>query len=192
LNDYRQAAEALAEAFRHGARPDSQSFDVCVTGITASVRARFPRLPARDREEIAADAVSTLFEAMKAGRTIDDPGAWLLGVARNMASDRTQSLIRATPTEDVPDDAESEAGAAALLEALAQRDWVRSALKVAQDEGDTTVLRVVVSWLDIHERDGKPPSSRTVGDRAEVSHQGVLDALERFGRYLQRTAQGGP
>jgi hypothetical protein len=163
-----------------------------VTGITASVRARFPRLPARDREEIAADAISTLFEALTAGRTIDNPGAWLLGVARNMAIDSTQSLLRATPTEDVQDDGETETNAAALLEALGQNDWIWSALRLAREEGDTTVFRVVVSWLDINECDGKPPSSRAVGDRAEVSHQGVLDALKRFGRYLDRTAEDGP
>jgi hypothetical protein len=135
--------------------------------------------------------VSSLFEALAAGRTVDDPGPWLLAVARNMASDRTQSLRRATPAEDVQNDEESAAHTVALLEALAQKDWVRSAIKLAQDEGDTTVLRVVGTWLDINERDGKPPSSRTVGARAEVSHQGVLDALQRFGGYLERTKEDG-
>lgn len=163
-----------------------------MTGIAASVRARFPRLPARDREEIAADAVSTLFEALTAGRPIDNPGAWLMGVARNMSIDRTQRLVRTTPTEDVQDDGEGDTGAAALLDALAQKDWIWSALRLAREEGDTTAFRVVVSWLDINECDGKPPSSRAVGARAEVSHQAVLDALKRFGGYLDRTAEDGP
>lgn len=190
MERYEESAESLAAAIRGGGAPPSDAYRVCLLGISASVRARYSRLGRRDADEIAADAVSELFEALTQNRDVDKPGAWMLGAASNMALTRLASLTRSGLTQDPQvssgEIADESPEVAAIIDALADKARVRAAIRAALADEDRTVVRVVVSWLDLYERSNDAPASRAVGKRAGISHQGVADALRRFGEYLSR------
>lgn len=192
MADIRKSAMRLRHAFQDGSHPQPEDVAICMWGVELSVRARYPDLALRDAEEIAADAVAALFEATRAERRIDDPAAWLIALARNRAYDRWRALQRTRPHDEPNLAAETplrgDDAIHRLVDALADRDTVRRAIRAALDVDDGTVVRVVGAWLDHYETTGEVPSIRTVGARAEVPHSTVAKALRRFARYLEAAA----
>lgn len=154
-------------------------------------RGRYPSLSEHDAEEIAADAITALFEATRAQRQIAEPFAWLIATARNAAYDRWKAEQRTTPAEDPAESIEltpeGEDALQSLIDALADRQLVKLAIRAALAADDRTVVRVVVAWLDLYETTGAVPPVRRVGTRADVPASTVAKALSRFARYLRTT-----
>lgn len=193
---YEEYADRLAAALTtrteapvgHSDREFDDAFRVCLDGIASSVRAQYPRLPSADVEDVAAETVSALIRALQAGTEIREPGRWLFVVARNKAADVTAAHARTAPTEDPhprPPAASDDPDVTALIDALGDKSLVRAAIAKASEAGDRTVLRVVVTWLELYERSVSAPTLRALGEEAEISHQGASDALRRFGKYIK-------
>jgi hypothetical protein len=103
--------------------------------------------------------------------------------------------MRTIPTEE-PDQRMSAASddpdVIALIDALGDKSLVRAALAMARDRGDRTVVRVVLTWLELYEQSTSAPTLRTLGEEAEISHQGAADALRRFTEYVKEADPTGP
>jgi DNA-directed RNA polymerase specialized sigma24 family protein len=169
-------------------------FRVCCDGIARSVRAQYPRLSSADVEDVVAETVSALIGAVEGGTEVRDPSGWLFIVARNKAADTTAAHARTVPTENPnpsPSPEPDDPDVAALIEALGDKSLVRAAIAKASASNDRTVLRVIVTWLELYERSGISPTLRTLGEEAEISHQGAADALRRFAGYVTEIEAGG-
>ena len=185
---FRSSSQRLLEAFEARESPSADDVSVCLSAIGQIVHARYGDISARDAEEISSDAITALYEAAF-GRTqaIEEPAAWLVAVARNKAYDSWKAQQRTTPTE-TPADHEQLVDsdvATSLVDALADRQQVRSAIRSAIAAGDRTVVRIVVAWLDLYELTGKAPSVRQVAHRSEVPRSTVSKAMHRFEGYLR-------
>jgi DNA-directed RNA polymerase specialized sigma24 family protein len=184
---------SLFVAFAEGEPPDSADVDACLTGLARVVHARYPGLAGSDVHEIASDAITALFEAARGGREIQEPAAWMMTVARRGAYDAWKALQRTVPSEDplgaAPLPQEAEDGILQLIDALADRQLVKRAIRAALAADDRTVIRVIVAWLDLYETTGQVPSVRTVEARTGVPHSTVAKALTRFAKYLGRAAE---
>lgn len=61
------------------------------------------RLNAPDAEDVTQQAFEALFRAHQTGRAPDNPGAYLLGVARRQIADRHRTTARRGPVSSLPD-----------------------------------------------------------------------------------------
>jgi RNA polymerase sigma-70 factor (ECF subfamily) len=132
----RLAAEFEALYQRHGRE------------VWAAAYAR--RLDAELAAEVAQEAFLRLWRAQQAGETIDNPRAWLLRVARNLAEDTAKSAFRRNGTagpEAMTGVVGRTVGPLDLLEAAELRATVRAVLEeLTPPDRDVLTLKYALDY----------------------------------------------
>lgn len=154
---------------------------------------------AADAEEVAQEALERFLLAAQGGKVLgagplsDAPGGspwgYLLRIAINLTVDRyrhqsseamaSRPLQALSETEHPSDD-----NVARLFDRYATADLIEAALRVAVENKDAAVTRVIATMLDRIASTGGIPSSRTIGEHLNLSHTAVQKAQQRFRGYL--------
>lgn len=165
-----------------GREPDAGDYSRVRDGLNLLLLARFRTLGPDEICEIGDEAlVRLLRESRRQTKALDEAGAWLIRVGGNLARDRLKKL---DPTPLLNEDRVADDQATRMLERLADKDHVDSAMGTAIREGDDVAVCVIRDWLDLYGETKKAPSSRTVAQHCGYSHRTVQMALRRFGGYL--------
>jgi hypothetical protein len=112
--------------------------------------------------------------------------AYLLAATRNAGinAQRIQGREAALrPTTDLEDHPASYR-LDRLLEHMATAEELERALRVLVDTDDSLTVRIIVTWLELAEELGRPPSIRELATDAGVSDTLVASALDTFRRAL--------
>ncbi len=187
-----EAAARLTSTMEDGHEVASADYETVVTAL-----ARYARgfgLSSHDAEEVVADVMSEMLARVRGQRGTESelrqPTAYLFWTTRNRARDRLRRIRARGETELVGHDADvryysdEDDAVVRLLDREATAAILEDALRAAVAAGDRLVVRVVVSWLNLAEETGAPPSSRAVAEQAELSHTSVNAALRRLATYL--------
>jgi DNA-directed RNA polymerase specialized sigma24 family protein len=177
-----EAVHRLKELVEGRGEASSNDLEVVVKALERFVRGAYPGI-AHEAADVAEEAVVRFVQAIRRGRLDENrsPAAYLITIARNEAVSRLRSPRR-EPVSTLP--VQEDPLLYGFLERQAARSDVESAWQKARRRQDTTVLRVVSSWLDLAAQLGRRPTSREVGRKAAVSHTAVRQALERFRSYF--------
>jgi DNA-directed RNA polymerase specialized sigma24 family protein len=179
--------ESLAAVIREGRTLSSGDVEPVALLLRRWLSKR--RLIEADLDETIAESLARLVSVVEAG-SLDaarPAGAWLRVVADHLAVDmiRRHGRREVLPFDETVYATGSDDDALArLLDASAAASDVRRALQMAQDQGQTTVVRVVTVWLGLAEANGEPPGSRDVAERIGVSHMTVQRALNSFAALI--------
>ena len=152
-----------------------------------------PPLSASDVAEIAADAVSQMYEASRRGLVLagKNPTGYLLKIAANSALARIRRAGRDLPVDAAAGVAVlNDDPTAARLDQVATADLVQRAMRHALDQDDVTAFRVATHLLDEIQRTGTAPSNRRTAAVLALSHAGVAKALHRLRNYLTEATTG--
>jgi len=147
-----------------------------------------PPLTPAEIEQIAADAVSQLFEASHRGslRADGNPTGYLLKIASRMALASIRASRRTVSADGHVgvELALTDEAAAARLDRLATVAVLRQAMAQARDDRDATVVRVATYLLDEIQCTGAAPSHRRTAAALGLSHAGVAKAVRRLRDYI--------
>lgn len=152
-----------------------------------------PPLSSSDIDEIAADAVSQMYEASRRGLVLAEknPTGYLLKIAANSALAQIRRAGRDLPVDAASGDAVlNDDETAARLNQFATADLVQRAMRHALDQDDVTAFRVATHLLDEIQRTGAAPSNRRTAEVLGLSHAGVAKALHRLRGYISEATAG--
>lgn len=137
-----------------------------------------------DPEAIVGQAIERFTFAVRQGgvHRTTAPG-YLVRVLQNLARDVVRELRREEASGDIRPDPDDDA-VARLLDAQADAQRVRTAMRLAVADGQHDLVRIVRCWLNLAEHLGRPPTLREVAGRAAVSHTTVRSALVHFRAYF--------
>lgn len=178
MSDFGPAARRLSRAFAEDAAPSGEDHAAVRAGLIRALLARFRSLGPDELLDVVDEAVIRLLsESRRQGSELDKPAGWLVRTASNMAHDRVRRQARSGELRHEPwrDDETFQ-----LIEAAWSSQSIRTALAQAVAAGEWTVVTVVTAWIDLASETGSAPSSRQVGQRVELSHTTVNEALNRF------------
>jgi DNA-directed RNA polymerase specialized sigma24 family protein len=168
------------------------------THLQGLFRHQFVGTPYLHAEDAALTTLARFTVAVQGGGVRRETAPqYLIEIARNLGKDLARKDFRG---RELPTDwADLAAGSppvpvdddeiARLLDARADSERVRAALRRSVVDGRHDLVRIVRAWLNLASKLGRSPSSREVGAQVGLSHTTVQTALVAFRGYFP--AEGG-
>jgi DNA-directed RNA polymerase specialized sigma24 family protein len=112
-----------------------------------------------------------------------NPAAYLTRTARNKGIDMVNDQKREQPSE-ITDQGEEDPDLQSVIDGLASKRLVQTAMESAVAAGDHGVNDVIRVWLDMAAELRRPPTTREVGAALEISHTEVQNRLRRLRQHM--------
>lgn len=157
-----------------------------------------PGISEADLSDAVDESVSRLLARPDALAGLDETTVlgYVLRSARNAQIDRWRStrlevlddLAESPPRSGTGE--EDDAAILALMDESASLATVRQLLEDLQAEGDSTTIRVIVTWLDLAAGMPSNPTAREVAVRLGLAHSTVVRAMQRARSRLSGHSEG--
>lgn len=162
-----------------------------VDGLVRRVTGQFSELDKASAEDVVADAVASLYDAIAAGRRVRKHEAWVLKAARNLAIDEHERRVGLEYAGEEIDDYSEEADETGLP--VSGDDVRAAALRIARRLlprlGQTVVVQVMEIYFEAVENGVRDVPAADVADALGVTPDVVRKSKERGFRRLDRIAE---